>query len=104
MVELLTVSDVAQQLKIKEKRVHELCRTGQLGYVTVTPRQRRFRPEHVQAFVENHDSVELKKVDNTRATQAPSRSKRIASQGKGGDTQPASSSARAQDRREMRSW
>jgi excisionase family DNA binding protein len=48
---LLTILDVAEQLQLKPKTVHQLVRDGKLACVQLTPRERRFLPDHVQEFI-----------------------------------------------------
>lgn len=65
MDRLLTKDEVAQILGIPPKAVQALCRTGQLSYVQVTPRVRKFASEHVQAFIDGRTISQRAAVDKT---------------------------------------
>lgn len=52
MKHFLTVEDVAEQLHVKPKIVHQLVRDGRLACLQISPRERRFLPEHIEEFVQ----------------------------------------------------
>jgi excisionase family DNA binding protein len=50
-MELLTVQDVARQLTISHRRVHELCRQGFLDHIALSRKERRFTPAMVEKYI-----------------------------------------------------
>ena len=58
-MELLTVSEVAKQLKMSRLSVIRLTREGHLRFVEVSTtgirKSRRFRPEAVEAFIASRE-------------------------------------------------
>ena len=92
---LLKPNDVATILNISVKAVHALCRSGQLNYVRINKKERRFTEEMIEAFVASR-TVAREKFDKKRSQRIPCPPK------KGGDK--SSGVNRAQLREEMRSW
>ena len=92
--QLMTVDDVAASLQVKAKTVHQLVRDGKLGCVQVTPRQRRFTEDQVQAFLARRTMEPPRTVDAPSRTLLPSPQRELKPQR--GD--------RAQIREEMRQW
>ena len=48
----LTVEDVAEQLHVKPTAVHQYVRDGRLSCLQISPRERRFLPEHLDEFID----------------------------------------------------
>jgi hypothetical protein len=96
---LLTVDQVSEQLGLKPKTVHQLCRDGKLGYVPVTDRKRGFLPEQIAAFIQS------RRVDPPKKSVDRNPRERIRSPRKGGETEKSATvSVEAQLLEEMRSW
>jgi len=53
---LLTASEVAKILGISKKTVNKLAREAKIGFVRVTERDRRFREEDVQKYIDTRSS------------------------------------------------
>jgi excisionase family DNA binding protein len=92
--QLMTVSEVAAALRVKEKTVHQLVRDGKLSCFQVTPRQRRFTADQVQVFLATRTMEPPKMLDAPSGALLPSPKRELKSQR--GD--------RAQLREEMRRW
>lgn len=53
--QLLTPSEAAQLLAILVKGLHRLCQSGEIGYVRINGKERRFTSEHLEAFVASRE-------------------------------------------------
>jgi len=65
MERLLTITDVAGILGLSERRIHALCREGKLAHVQTTPRERRFLPEQLEAFIASRTVAPPKRIDRS---------------------------------------
>lgn len=72
---LLTVADVSELLKISARRVHCLCRSGQLSYVDVGRKDRRFTPAMLDDYIvaQTISQNQSPKVDTVCGHRLPSR-------------------------------
>ncbi|MGO9568110.1 MAG: helix-turn-helix domain-containing protein [Desulfomonilaceae bacterium] len=97
---LLDAKDVARILKRSVKTVHKRVREGKLGCVQVTPQDRRFTREQVQAFIEAQSTGV--RVDKKGSKSVPSAPK------KGGDNtesrQEKAKDSWASLKKEMSRW
>lgn len=50
--ELLLADEVARRLRVTPRLLRKLCETGEMTYVQLSPRTRRFRPADVEAFLQ----------------------------------------------------
>jgi excisionase family DNA binding protein len=64
-VQLLTTEDVAKRLQVSRKRVLRFVREGRMACVKLSPRDVRFRPEHVDQFVTDN-TLDAKRSVDTR--------------------------------------
>jgi hypothetical protein len=95
---LLTIEAVAGILGLTPRRVHGLVRERKLACVQISPRDRRFLPEQLEAYIRSRILEPPKPVDRPRAG-------RVAFPPRGGDKSKLSGdSVRAQLLEEMRSW
>jgi len=93
---LCCATEVAQILGLSAKTVHKLVRSGKLGCVQVTSRDRRFTQEQVQEYIRSQ-SREVR-VDKKASRQVLSRPK------KGGDREQSVGVNGKDLREEMRRW
>ncbi|MEW6352217.1 MAG: helix-turn-helix domain-containing protein [Thermodesulfobacteriota bacterium] len=97
-IELLSPSDVARTLALSERAVHKLVREGRLQCYQVTPRQRRFSPAQIEAFLDSRKTALPKPVDTSTARRLPS--PRKPQQGR----EESQGETAAALRKEMRQW
>ncbi len=90
----MTAKDLAQILRIAKKTVHKLVREGKLGCVQVTPKERRFTFDQVQAYIDSQ-TVEVR-IDRSKEKGLKFKSP------KGGEKSIGVS--KADLRKEMRQW
>jgi len=95
---LLTADAVAEYLGLRVKTVHQFVREGKLGCIQISPRDRRFTEEQIQAYLRSRTIAPPKPIDN------PKRQKVAYPQRGGGAKRLSGDSIRAQLREEMRSW
>jgi len=94
---ILNADEAAAYLRIRRKTIHQLVREKKLDCYQVTPRERLFTEEHLQAFLKSKAVSATKRVDKSAPKSVPSPRK--------GGVKPKSSGVdRAQLREEMRSW
>lgn len=96
---LLTAQQVADSLKVQARTVHRLVREGKIACVQLSPRERRFLPEQIEAFVRSRIIPTPKPIDKSTPPRVLSPPKIQ----KGGD-EVIEGSTRALLRKEMRSW
>jgi len=97
---LMTVEDIAARLRIKPRTVNKLVRERRLSCVQVTPRERRFLPEHLQAFIASRTIEPPKMVDAPRPIPLTSSPKTA----KPGEVIGERESDKGAIIRELRSW
>lgn len=98
MPPLMTVSEIANRLRITAKTVHSLVRDGKLSCVAVTARKRLFTEDQLQEFIQARTIAKPKMVIDKAGR------KKLRS-GLGGTTgKQAEVIAKADLREEMRSW
>ena len=96
---LLTVEEAARLLKVKPKTVHGFVREGKLASIQLSPRDRRFTEEQLQAFIASRTLPPPKPLDTSATRPSPS----IPRSRKGGAVSSEGLLVRAL-REEMRSW
>lgn len=96
---LLTEDQVAEMLHLSRRRVQDLCRAHQIGFVQVAPRQRAFLQEHVDAYIRAKTIVPPKRIDTPGVNP-------LRSSWRGGELRKSQEEelTRAQIRKELRSW
>ncbi len=95
---LLTENQVAEMMHLSKRRVQDLCRAGQIGYVQIAPRQRAFLQEHVDEYIRSKTIIPPKKIDTHAG-------KKLPSSWKGGDGRKSlGDTERAQLRKELAQW
>jgi excisionase family DNA binding protein len=97
-MELMTEQEAADRLHLSKRRLQDLCRAGQIGFVQVTPRIRVIGEEHILEYIKRHSVVPPKKVDKPKAES-------LRFPRKGGDlAKKEGDKAKASLRKEMRQW
>ena len=92
---LLIPEQAALKLGISKKTLHRLCREGRIGYVKINSKERSFRPEQIQEYIERQTvpaSVDCSIPCN------------VNSRRKGGEEKKSNRDSRADLRKEMRQW
>ncbi|MGO9120496.1 MAG: helix-turn-helix domain-containing protein [Desulfomonilaceae bacterium] len=73
---LLKPEQVAEYLGVSVKSVHQFVREGRLGCIQLSPKDRRFTEEQIQAFLQSRIIEPPKIVDKGPAESLPYRPKR----------------------------
>ncbi len=96
---LWTKHDVATFLGLSPKTIDELVRAGKLACVQLDSKNRRFKKEHIEKFLDGRTIVKPKPVD-VRGQSKVKRPERT----RGGKTEGRGETDEAQLREEMREW
>ncbi|MGO8879343.1 MAG: helix-turn-helix domain-containing protein [Desulfomonilaceae bacterium] len=92
---LLKPEEAASELGISKKTLHRLCREGRIAYVEINDKERRFRPDQIQEYIERRT------VPARIGCSAPSK---VNSHRKGGRKKKSVRDSRADLRKEMSQW
>jgi excisionase family DNA binding protein len=96
-MELLTEQQAAERLHLSRRKIQDLCRSGKIAFVQVTPRTRAFLPEHIDEFIRRRTVTPPKLVDRSLRQSLPSRRK-------GGELEKSFGDTAKALREEMRQW
>lgn len=99
---LMTVEEAAKLLRVKPKTIHAFVREGKLACIQLSPRDRRFLPEHIKDFIAARTITPPKKIDMTASSPLPFAPRPKQRGGEG--VADEGKSLRARRREEMRSW
>ena len=89
------IAKCSRLLGISKKTLHRLCREGRIAYVEINDKERRFRPDQIQEYIERRT------VPARIDCSAPSK---VNSPRKGGRKKKSVKDSRADLRKEMSQW
>jgi DNA excision repair protein ERCC-4 len=91
----------AERLRLSKRRLQDLCRTGQIGFVQVTPRMRAFTEEQIAEYVQQRTVVPPRRLVDRKSPD------KLPFAPRGGDHRKStgdSLSERKKMKEELRSW
>ncbi len=96
---LLTKQEAAEYLKLAPKTIDELVRTRKLACVQLDSKNRRFKEEHIEEFLDGRTIEKPKPIDDRDRSKV-----RRSERQRGGDGKSIGETDEAQLREEMREW